>query len=33
MDIMPVYITPDGESYVYGFRRYLSELYVVSGLL
>jgi eukaryotic-like serine/threonine-protein kinase len=33
MDIMPVYITPDGENYAYSFRRYLSELYIVSGLL
>jgi eukaryotic-like serine/threonine-protein kinase len=33
MDIMPVYITPSGESYAYSFRRYLSELYIVSGLL
>ena len=33
MDIMPIYITPDGTSYAYGFRRYLSELYVVTGLL
>ncbi|MGZ8797902.1 MAG: hypothetical protein ACXW2F_11185, partial [Thermoanaerobaculia bacterium] len=33
MDIMPIYITPDGASYAYGFRRYLSELYVVTGLL
>jgi len=33
MDIGPIYITPDGGSYAYGFRRYLSELYVVTGLL
>jgi hypothetical protein len=29
---MPVYITPDGQSYAYSYRRFLSDLYVVSGL-
>lgn len=33
LDIGPIFITPDGMSYAYGFRRYLSELYVVTGLL
>ena len=28
----PVQLTPDGRSYVYGYRRVLSDLYVVSGL-
>jgi len=31
-DIMPVHITPDGQTYAYGYRRFLSDLYVVSGL-
>ena len=32
-DIMPVHITPDGQTYAYGYRRFLSDLYVVTGLL
>ncbi|HVT44958.1 MAG TPA: protein kinase [Thermoanaerobaculia bacterium] len=32
MDIFPVFITPDGQTYVYGYRRFLSDLYVVEGL-
>ncbi|HET7711821.1 MAG TPA: protein kinase [Thermoanaerobaculia bacterium] len=32
LDIMPVVITPDGETYVYGYRRFLSDLYLVNGL-
>jgi Tol biopolymer transport system component len=28
----PVFITPDGKSYVYGYGRTLSDLYVVDGL-
>jgi hypothetical protein len=31
-DVMPVYITPDGQTYAYSYRRFLSDLYVVSGL-
>jgi len=30
--VMPVYITPDGQTYAYSYRRFLSDLYVVSGL-
>jgi serine/threonine protein kinase/Tol biopolymer transport system component len=30
--IWPIWLTPDGKSYVYGFRRYLSDLYLVDGL-
>jgi serine/threonine protein kinase len=30
--VMTVYITPDGQTYAYSFRRVLSDLYVVSGL-
>jgi hypothetical protein len=30
--IQPVYPTPDGKSYVYGFQRILSDLYLVTGL-
>jgi hypothetical protein len=31
--VMPVYITPDGQTYAYSYPRVLSDLYVVSGLL
>jgi dipeptidyl aminopeptidase/acylaminoacyl peptidase len=31
-NIGPIRITPDGKSYVYGFQRRLSDLYVVEGL-
>lgn len=33
LDIHPVHITSDGQIYAYGFRRFLSDLYVVTGLL
>jgi len=33
LDIMPVHITPDGQTYAYGYRRLLSDLYIVTGLL
>lgn len=33
LDVMPVHITPDGKSYAYGYRRLLSDLYIVTGLL
>jgi eukaryotic-like serine/threonine-protein kinase len=33
LDIMPVHITPDGNTYAYGYRRLLSDLYIVTGLL
>jgi serine/threonine protein kinase len=33
LDIMPVHITPDGHTYAYGYRRQLSDLYVVTGLV
>lgn len=32
LDIMPVHITPDGKTYSYGYRRQLSDLYIVTGL-
>jgi eukaryotic-like serine/threonine-protein kinase len=32
VDIAPVVSTPDGQSYVYGYSRTLSDLYVVDGL-
>ena len=32
MDLSPVKITPDGQTYAYGYRRYLSDLFVVTGL-
>jgi serine/threonine protein kinase/Tol biopolymer transport system component len=30
--IFPILVTPDGNSYVYGYRRILSDLYLVEGL-
>jgi serine/threonine protein kinase len=33
MDIQPIYMTRDGSRYAYAFRRFLSDLYVVEGLL
>ena len=30
--ISPILVTPDGKSYVYGYRRILSDLYLVEGL-
>jgi len=33
LDIMPVHITPDGGTYAYGYRRQLSDLYIVTGLV
>jgi Tol biopolymer transport system component/predicted Ser/Thr protein kinase len=30
--ISPLYATPDGKSYIYGFTRILSDLYLVTGL-
>jgi serine/threonine protein kinase/Tol biopolymer transport system component len=32
MDLSPARITPDGQIYAYGYRRYLSDLFVVTGL-
>ena len=32
MDIFPVIMTRDGEKYVYSFRRFLSDLYVVDDV-
>jgi WD40 repeat protein len=32
VDIAPIYETPDASSYVYGFSRTLSDLYLVDGL-
>jgi len=33
LDIMPVQITPDGATYAYSYRRFLSDLWVVTGLI
>lgn len=33
LDIMPVHITPDGGTYAFGYRRLLSDLYIVTGLI
>jgi hypothetical protein len=32
LEIFPVQMTPDAKTFVYGYDRYLSELYVVDGL-
>ncbi len=32
LDIGPIYLSADGQSYIYGFRRALSDLYLVTGL-
>jgi eukaryotic-like serine/threonine-protein kinase len=32
-DLFPVQITPDGQTYAYGYRRFLSDLNIVNGLL
>jgi Tol biopolymer transport system component len=32
LDVGPILISPDGESYAYSFRRMLSDLYLVTGL-
>jgi hypothetical protein len=32
LEIFNVVMTPDAKTFVYGYDRYLSELYVVSGL-
>ena len=32
MDLSPARITPDGQTYAYGYRRYLSDMFVVTGL-
>lgn len=32
MDIQPVKMSPDGCHYAYGYRRYLSDLFVVNGM-
>jgi eukaryotic-like serine/threonine-protein kinase len=33
LDLFPVQITPDGETYAYSYRRFLSNLYVINGLI
>jgi len=33
MDIFPVFMTRDGASYAYSYRRFMSDLYVVEGLV
>jgi hypothetical protein len=30
--IGPIFLTPDAKTYVYGYRRFLTDLYVVEGL-
>ncbi len=32
MDLSPARMIPDGQTYAYGYRRYLSDLFVVTGL-
>lgn len=31
LDVFPVWLTPDGETYAYSYRRCLSDLYLVTG--
>jgi serine/threonine protein kinase len=33
MDIQPIYMTRDGAHYAYAFRRFISDLYIVEGLV
>jgi hypothetical protein len=33
MDIFPIVITRDGAHYAYSYRRFMSDLYVVEGLV
>jgi serine/threonine protein kinase len=33
LDVMPVHITPDGQAYAYGYRRFLSDLFIATSLL
>jgi hypothetical protein len=30
---MPVHITPDGQTYAYGYRRFLSDLFIATPLI
>jgi hypothetical protein len=32
LTIGPIYITPDGKSYLYSYRRTLDELFLVTGV-
>lgn len=33
LDVMPVHITPDGQTYAYGYRRFLSDLFIATSLM
>ncbi len=33
LDVMPVHITPDGQTYAYGYRRFLSDLFIGTDLM
>ena len=33
MDLQPIYMTRDGGKYAYAYRRFISDLYIVEGLL
>jgi hypothetical protein len=33
MNIHPIYLTPDGETYAFSYRRLLSEVFVARDLL
>ena len=33
MDIQPIFMTRDGAHYAYAYRRFISDLYIVEGLL
>ncbi len=32
LDVMPIHITPDGQTYAYGYRRFLSDLFIATSL-
>ena len=32
VDIGPIFVTPDGKSYIYGFKRVVGDLYLIRGL-
>ena len=32
LDVMPVHITPNGDTYAYGYRRFLSDLFIATSL-
>ena len=33
LDVMPVHLTPDGQTYTSGYRRFLSDLFIAHSLI